>query len=207
MVRVKICGHKSVDDIIFSAEAGAHAVGVIYGFPESPRNNGLGEASRLLERVPGLTERVLVTNASGLKTADKLGVRTVQLIAQPRRLLSLKASYPSLKLIPVLYIERKLPKPEVMKIFSDFDVILLDTKDGSKAGGTGKSHDWTISRRLTKELGRVVLAGGLNPENLEEAVCTVEPYAVDVSSGVESSPGVKDHLLVKAFVRRAMEIG
>lgn len=207
MVRVKICGHKSVDDIVFSVEAGAHAVGVIYGFPSSPRNNGLGEASKLLEKVPSLTERVLVTNALGLGVADKLGVKTVQLVAEPQQLPRLKTSYPSLRLIPVLYIERKFPQPEIIKIFSDFDVVLLDTKIGSRAGGTGKSHDWSVSRRLAKELGRVVLAGGLNPGNLEEAVCMVEPYAVDVSSGVESSPGVKDHRLVKAFVRRAMEIG
>ncbi len=89
-----------------------------------------------------------------------------------------------------------------------FDAVLLDSFSKGQYGGTGKTHDWTLSRQIKEAVAPVpvILAGGLKPENVKEAILAVEPYAVDVASGVEASPGVKDHMKVRAFVENAKQI-
>jgi phosphoribosylanthranilate isomerase len=88
-----------------------------------------------------------------------------------------------------------------------FDAILLDTYSPMMHGGTGMIHDWKISEKIRKSVGlrRLILAGGLNPSNVQEAIRTVRPYAVDVSTGVESSPGIKDHQKIASFIENVME--
>ena len=90
----------------------------------------------------------------------------------------------------------------------DFDAILLDSFSKGQYGGTGKIHDWGLSAKI-REVAKpvsVILAGGLKPENVKEAILKVQPYAVDVASGVEAIPGVKDHEKVRAFVENAKQI-
>jgi len=84
----------------------------------------------------------------------------------------------------------------------------LDSFTKDQYGGTGKVHDWTLSMQIKDAVAPVpvILAGGLKPENVKEAILTVKPYAVDVASGVEVSPGVKDHEKVRAFVENAKQI-
>jgi phosphoribosylanthranilate isomerase len=204
-MKVKICGHTRVEDIAFSAIAGAHAVGVVFGFPSSPRNTSEELARRLRSSVPPFTECVLVTNEDGIKRANSLGFKTVQLVAKPERLSLIREQNPELLIIPVFYVGKELDQ-SVLRFYLEFELVLLDTKS-EKPGGAGVPHDWSVSKLVSKELGRVVLAGGLTPQNVEEAIRVVEPYAVDVSSGVECSPGVKDHKKVSEFIRRAMSVG
>ncbi len=94
---------------------------------------------------------------------------------------------------------------ERAKAYEDVvDAILLDTIAGRQLGGTGKKHDWRISRAIVEELDTpVILAGGLTPENVADAIAEVRPYAVDVSSGVEREPGHKDAVKVKRFIEAA----
>jgi phosphoribosylanthranilate isomerase len=90
-----------------------------------------------------------------------------------------------------------------MKLFNA-DAFLLDTYRNGKFGGTGETFDWDLARRA-KQFGDVILAGGLTPDNVADAVRLVKPYGVDVSSGVELRPGIKDHKKIKEFIRRAAE--
>jgi len=89
-----------------------------------------------------------------------------------------------------------------------FDAVLLDSFTRGQYGGTGRVHDWTLSRQIKEAVAPlpVILAGGLKPGNVKEAVKTVQPYAVDVASGVELRPAVKDHEKIRAFVENAKEI-
>ena len=93
----------------------------------------------------------------------------------------------------------------VAETYADLvDAILLDTKAGSEVGGTGKTHNWDISREIVSSINKpVILAGGLNPDNVANAIKKVKPYAVDVSSGVESEPGIKDSEKMKRFIQNA----
>jgi phosphoribosylanthranilate isomerase len=81
------------------------------------------------------------------------------------------------------------------------DAIMLDSFHSELRGGTGHSFDWTVARRASEVIPRLILAGGLTPENVPRAIAEVKPYAVDVCSAVETSPGIKDAQLMKAFVR------
>jgi phosphoribosylanthranilate isomerase len=206
VIRVKICGNTRLDDVHFEVRTGAHAVGVIHGFPDSPRNNDFECARRLVRGVPPLTEAVVVTNTQGLENAVHMGVRTVQLIAHPSTYSQIRESHPELKIIPVLYVGQDPPKPEVLKEYSEFEYILVDT-DSKLKGGSGLTHNWEVSRMLSKTFGNIILAGGLNPENVVDAIIKVEPYAVDVSSGVESSPGIKDKRLISRFIEAVKQVG
>jgi len=82
------------------------------------------------------------------------------------------------------------------------DAILLDTYDKELAGGTGKNFKWKLASKLENYKVPIILSGGLNPENVLDAIKKINPYAVDVSSGVESSPGIKNHNLVKEFIEK-----
>jgi len=206
VIRVKICGNTRLNDLLYEAKAGAHAVGVVHGFPDSPRNNDFESAGRLVRGVPPLTEAVVVTNPPGIENAVRMGVRTVQLVAPPSTYPQIRESHPELKIIPVLYVGQDPPKPEVLKEYSEFEYVLVDT-DSKLKGGSGLTHNWEVSRMLSKTFGNIILAGGLNPENVVEAIIKVEPYAVDVSSGVESSPGVKDKRLVSRFIEAVTQVG
>jgi len=94
---------------------------------------------------------------------------------------------------------------EVLEVAKVSDAILMDSCLPGKYGGTGETHDWKLSRRVRDAIHPkpFVLAGGLTPENVEEAIRMVKPYAVDVSSGVESHPGIKDECKVFEFTKRA----
>lgn len=204
MIKVKICGLTRVEDVVFSSDAGASAVGMVYNFPSSPRNLTPQNLKRLGKVVPPLTQPVLVTNEGGLRDAFALGFQRVQLVTPPERLSLLKEEWPELRITPVLAIGQGFDF-SILRVYSEFDSVVADT--ALAPGGSGKTHDWGVTRRVARELGRVVLAGGLNPDNVADAICAVDPYAVDVSSGVEASPGVKDHNKVLAFIRRVVELG
>ncbi|MEM0271246.1 MAG: phosphoribosylanthranilate isomerase [Thermoprotei archaeon] len=206
MTKIKICGNTRPEDIQFEAKTGAHAVGLIHGFPESPRNNSFERAKTLVRYVPPFTEAVVVTNIQGLESAARLGVRTIQLVAPIHLYSSARFSHPELNIIPVLYVGGEPPKREVLKVYSEFEYVHVDTDSGLK-GGSGQTHNWEVSKMLSKVLGNIILAGGLTPENVEDAITMVEPYAVDVSSGVESSPGVKHWGLVSRFIEAVKRVG
>jgi Phosphoribosylanthranilate isomerase len=199
---VKICGITTLDDAIAAAEHGADAVG--FNFYQLSRRYILPDhAAAILERLPAGVLRV------GVFVSPER--EYVNAILQSNKLSGLRFSgnelpaavsgytLPVFKTIHVASMDSIVD----MKSFQ-VDAFLLDTFGDGDFGGTGKTFDWNIASKA-KQYGKVILAGGLTPENIADAVRKVEPYGVDVSSGVEISPGIKDHKKIKEFITRARE--
>jgi len=197
MTRIKICGMTNRDDALAAAALGADALGFI--FAESPRQVGAEEAREIIRALPPLitTVGVFVDEARG--TVEQIysycGLDLVQLHGNEDGAYLSALGLPAIKAFRVkdgnILSEIERLKPEYF---------LLDTFDEIHAGGTGKKFDWDIAARATG-LGEVMLSGGLDPANVTEALETVRPYAVDVCSGVESSPGKKDHTKLMKFIQ------
>jgi phosphoribosylanthranilate isomerase len=207
MARAKICGVTRGADLRAAAEAGADAVGVISEVPvDSPREIDSERAARLVAEAPPFVTTVLVTmpetRRRAIELAGAVDPDVLQLHAEfdPDDLTYLRAEAAAKLVVAV-----DADDPERAHALDDaVDAVLVDSTTESGAGGTGETHDWTATRDLAAELASpVVLAGGLTPENVADAVATVDPYAVDVASGVEVAGGVKDHDAVRAFVARA----
>jgi phosphoribosylanthranilate isomerase len=198
---VKICGITSVEDALAAAEAGADAIGLMF-YEASPRQVALEKAVEIARALPPYTIKVGVfVNAEeetvlraigdcGLNIAQFHGDETPEYCAQ----------------FPVMTIKAfRIRDAESLRALPEYatDAWLLDAYAPDKLGGTGAKFNWDLAIEARK-LGRpIFLAGGLTPENVAEAIRSVQPYAVDVSSGVESSPGKKDHAKVKQFVAAA----
>ncbi|WP_435099809.1 phosphoribosylanthranilate isomerase [Halarchaeum sp. P4] len=205
--RVKVCGLTNRKDVDAAVEAGADALGFIVDVPvDTPREITPERAADLVASVPPFVSTVLVTMPETARDVEALLSQiepdAVQIhndldAAAVERL----ADGTDVDLVKVVDAD----DAETAHAYDVVvDALLVDSTDASGAGGTGRTHDWTVTRGLAAELDSpVVLAGGLTPENVADAVRTVEPYAVDVASGVEATGGQKDHDAVRAFVRRA----
>ena len=206
MTRVKICGITSRNDLELAVRAGADAIGLIVDVDvETSREIDPDLAVELARATPPLVTTVLVTMPDTPETTVELASRI-----QPDVVQIHGASTPG----DLAYLSANLDG-DVIKADSPgeaetyetvADALLVDSLDETGAGGTGKTHDWDRTRELVEKLSApVVLAGGLTPENVAEAVETVRPFAVDVASGVEAKAGRKDADAVASFVRRAGE--
>jgi phosphoribosylanthranilate isomerase len=204
MVRVKICGITSVRDAMVAVRSGADALGFVF-WHGSPRCVDPGMVRALVAALPPFVTTVgLFVDAEPAevrKTAAAAGVQMVQLHGRerPRQVNGLT----DLRVIKAI----RVASAEDLKHLGLYrcEAYLLDSYVKGKPGGTGESFDWELARQASLE-GPVLLAGGLNPDNVEEAIRTARPYGVDVSSGVEESPGVKDKQKVREFVRRAKSV-
>ena len=212
MFRIKICGITSVEDARAVAQAGADAIGLNF-YSRSPRCITVETARQIAEMLPtGMTKVGLFVNAPAdevTRTFDALKLDIIQLHGDesPEYLAAL-APRPVMRafrlglegLDPVLcYLDQcGLPRRRP-------DYVLFDALRTGLYGGTGEKTDWTAAQAYVQKSGMppLVLAGGLTPENVAEAIRTVRPMAVDVSSGVESSPGRKDLAAVLAFIAAA----
>lgn len=204
MVRVKVCGFTHEDDVQAAVAAGVDAIGAIVDVPvETPREVSPETAATLFEGVPPFVSTVLVTMPGTVDRAREL-VETVRPDAiQIHDGLS-PQSVGTLSQIGVGTIASvSSDDPTVEDYAVAADAVLVDSADESGAGGTGRTHDWTATRELQPLESPLILAGGLTPENVDKAVRTVDPYAVDVASGVEREPGRKDAGMVREFVERA----
>ncbi|MCS7145104.1 MAG: phosphoribosylanthranilate isomerase [Aigarchaeota archaeon] len=204
-VRVKVCGLRRMEDVVAAVEEGADAVGVVVGFPTSPRNLRVSEAAEIRRKIPVFVDAVLVTKA---ETREELGnlVESIQPDAiQFYGPLSLTEAREAAQSCSVIMPVKAGTDPATLDV-SAADAILLDSHAGSLPGGSGQTHDWREARRFREQTGLpLILAGGLNPSNVREAICVVRPFAVDVSSGVELAPGVKSRELIRAFIAAAGE--
>ena len=204
-MQVKICGITLIDDALAAADAGADALGLIF-YEGSPRGIDVEQAREIARAVPPYTT-------------------VTALFVNPERSLVERV----LKAVPISQLQfhgnesaefcRGFERPYVKSIAVSTDnemqqvirehwasrAFLFDTLVPGKHGGTGKTFDWTKIPK--KNVGHRVLAGGLNTENVAEAIRIGIPDAVDVSSGVESSAGVKDHDLVRRFIAAAKQAG
>ena len=191
MIRVKICGIRRTEDALLAAELGASAVGFLF-WPASPRFLDPEEARPIVAALPPFVTTVGVfvdqDEAHVNAVARLLSLDVVQLHGQESPGAYAGGGYRIIKSVAVgdgrdcMKAVAAVPKRAT---------VLLDAHDPIKRGGTGRTIDWTLAAAAAKTRP-VILSGGLNADNIREAVDTVRPYAVDVSSGVESSPGVKD---------------
>lgn len=213
MTRVKICGLTREEDVDAAVDAGADALGFVSGFPRSPRNLSVSRAASLISRVPLFVTPVLVTTAQTLVEASdevkRVAPKAIQLYNSSFSPDSIKSTFRAYLLRP-LPVAREVGEGsgELAKArgaLEGYDALITDTVREGYDGGTGLVSDWNFCAAVRKaiEPAPLLLSGGLRPENVELAISTVSPFCVDVSSGVESAPGVKDHAKVRAFITNA----
>jgi len=198
MVRVKICGITNLEDALMTVEAGADALGFVF-FQGSPRHISPDAAAAIIRRLPPFVQTVgLFVNEEPETVntiADQCGLDLVQLHGDE------SPEYCS-------GIKRRIIKAFRVKDASSVDAMadyhvaacLLDAWSPAARGGTGTTFNWDIAAGVASAR-QIILAGGLTPDNVAAAIASVKPYAVDVSSGVESAPGKKDAGLVARFIR------
>lgn len=206
MTKVKICGLTSLKDLEVVTGMGADAIGVITGIRSSPRNVSLETAKTLIDRTPVFTKTVLVTAPRSLEEAFKVyeyvNPDIAQIHGENIDIREFSLSLHNIDIIKPISVSESDVIGAGLKAADFFDAVLLDSSTNSKLGGTGKVHDWEISRQLVQAIRPkpLILAGGLTPSNVAEAIRRVRPYAVDVCTGTEISPGVKDREKVQRFL-------
>jgi phosphoribosylanthranilate isomerase len=204
MVRVKICGITSATDALVAASAGADAVGFNF-WPPSPRYLEPEDVVPIRLSLPPFVSAVGVfVDAPPERVreiAEYCGLDYVQLHGHetPRMVDQLR----DLRVIKAIRVRTEDDLKELEKYRAD--AYLLDTYVRGMPGGTGETFDWDVARQAASQ-AKVILAGGLTPDNVAEAVRAGRPYAVDVASGVEEEPGKKSRDLVNRFVRAAKSV-
>jgi phosphoribosylanthranilate isomerase len=198
LTRVKICGITRWEDAQLAVELGAAALGFNF-YPPSPRHLDPAAARAIILKLPPLIMSVgIFANESDdervAHAVRESRVSAVQLHGpQFPPLDGALADFPRIRAVAV----REGFRLEMLREFAD-DAFLLDTFDAELRGGTGKPFNWALAREANR-FGTIILAGGLTPENVGRAIREVRPFAVDVASGVESAPGVKDAGKLRAF--------
>ena len=201
--RVKICGITRIEDAICAVQSGADAIGLVF-YAESPRNISLQVAQEIVDALPPFISVVgLFVNASENKIQTvlaQLRLDVLQFHGDETAGECAQFNLPYLKAI------RVKPDTNLLQYCDEFNsaqALLLDAHSDAAYGGTGQTFDW---RLIPQNLPTpIILAGGLNPENVGAAIRQVQPYAVDVSGGVELSKGIKDAAKIAAFMRQVNE--
>ena len=211
-VRVKICGITRKEDLLAASEAGADAVGFVVGVASSPRNLSLAEAERLIRQVPPFIKSVLVTVPRSIEEFsdyEKINPDAIQIHGEnPQILDAVRLKLPNTILIGAINTQVTKDLDLALKTTKLFDAILLDSYSKGQYGGTGITHDWKLSKQIRQLIQPkpLILAGGLNSKNVAKAVEIVEPYGVDVSSGVEQKPGIKSYRKIVEFIKNAKDV-
>jgi phosphoribosylanthranilate isomerase len=215
MVRVKICGNKRLEDALEGVKAGADALGFLIGQVHASPDFISKEAAReIIEKLPPFISTVLVTHLSDaediISLADFTKVSTVQLHGESKvdDIFVLREHLPNIKLYKTIHVENRSAISLAREWDNCVDAILLDTicRAEQKVGGTGKPHDWSISSEIVRSLHLpVILAGGLDPDNVQDAIKAVQPFAVDVNSGTKGPDGYKDSVKLHTFVENAKQ--
>jgi len=205
---IKICGITSVEDAQLAVDAGADAVGFVF-FAMSPRKTTVERASRIASALPTTVRRVGVfvneTPEAMRRAAGEVGLDLLQLHGDesPESLAGLARP-----VIKAVRVGKGFAQDEALRFAGTAAGLLVDTRlpgETQLPGGTGVPFDWSLVRGLAERVSFLMLAGGLSPQNVAEAIRSVRPHAVDVSSGVEALPGRKDAEKVRAFVKAARE--
>ncbi len=197
MVKVKICGITNLEDAQAAIEYGADALGFV--FAQSPRQVTPQQVYHIVALLPPFIAKVGVFVDSELgavqETISACGLDLAQLHGS-------ESPQYCQALFPGVIKSFRVKDREFLSLLPQYKALayLLDSYDVHQGGGTGYSFDWDIAREA-KRYGPIVLAGGLTPENVRRAMNIVQPYAVDVSSGVEAKPGKKDFVKLAAFIK------
>lgn len=209
---VKICGIKTPEILEAAIAAGADMVGFVH-FTRSPRHASIEEIAALISEARGRVETcVLLVNPDNSCVAEvgALGPDWIQLHGPetPHRVEAIRAEA-GVEIIKAVPIGSADDVAHVADFVDVADRILLDAKPpkgADRPGGLGEPFDWSLLKALDPSIP-FMLSGGLTPQTVADAVLTVRPFGVDVSSGVESAPGVKDKRLIEAFIRNARAAG
>lgn len=203
MLRIKICGITNLSDAVAAAEYGADALGFVF-YRKSPRFIEPEDAAEIIKKLPPFVtpvalfvneeeKKVLeITSLTGINVIQFHGNETLEYILGFNQ-----------RVIKAVRVDDEKPVESLFKL--EINAILFDAFSTSAYGGTGTTFNWGLIKDFSAS-SRIILAGGLSPDNVKKAVETVRPYAVDVSSGVELSPGVKDQIKMKQFIARAREM-
>jgi phosphoribosylanthranilate isomerase len=203
MIKVKICGIKSLKDAIAAAEYGADALGFVF-YGKSPRFIEARDAAAIIRKLPPfITPVALFVNAHEDSVKAVLAETGIEVLQFHGDETPDYASSFSHRTIKALRIKDEQSIGDMHKY--DVNAILADAYSPDAYGGTGNTFNWDLLSGIESS-ERIILAGGLGPENVAEAIKTVRPYAVDVSSGVEVSPGVKDHGKLRRFIEEAKSV-
>ncbi|MEK9629780.1 MAG: phosphoribosylanthranilate isomerase [Nitrospinota bacterium] len=195
--QVKVCGMTNLKDALAAVESGADAIGFIF-YKKSPRSVNMKTVREIVAELPPFVDTVGVfvneTADQINKIADRCKLDRIQLHGDESPAFCNKIRRRVIKAIRVKDMQS-------LKNLSNYPVssFLLDTYSEEQKGGTGKIFDWNLVHPA-KKCGPVILAGGLTPNNVRQAIRRVQPYGVDVCSGVESQPGIKDHTKMKEFL-------
>jgi phosphoribosylanthranilate isomerase len=225
MTWIKICGTTNLEDALTAADAGADALGFVF-YENSPRNIGRKAVREIVRRLPEGVEKIGVMPDASMEISRELaaecGLTGIQVYV-PLALTSPGNKAIGQRTLKRIYVSFSVSdlvgdKPRINVDFSSFakrpsggpfvenpfDAIMLDSGTAQRPGGTGKQFDWQATASLVERIGKegvkVIVAGGLNPSNVTEAIRILEPWGVDVVSGVEASPGKKDPEKVRAFI-------
>ena len=215
-VRVQIAGVSSLEEALALERLGADALGFTVRLPTGI-HDGLTEAKArgIVAALPPFIVCVAITYVDNARDAADLcralGVAAIQLHGEcsARELELLRAAAPHIRIIRVVHVTGEEALAEARALERRVDAIILDTYDPAtgRGGATGKTHDWTLSRRIVEGVRvPVILAGGLTPENVADAVRAVQPWAVDVHTGIEDTDGTRNLSKMRAFIERAKSV-
>jgi phosphoribosylanthranilate isomerase len=201
--RVKICGFTRVDEAVYAAHLGVDAIGLVF-YPPSPRHVEIEQAVRIVQALPAFTSVVaLFVDEQEARIREVLAQVAVDCIQfhgnEPAEACRIYGK----RYIKAVGMQDGIDIPALALDYHDAAGLLLDAYHPDAKGGTGSQFDWDlIPKQCTLP---IILAGGLDADNAKQAVQTVRPYALDVSSGVEASKGIKDSLKMAAFIKQVNE--
>jgi phosphoribosylanthranilate isomerase len=213
---IKICANTSLEDALLAADAGADAVGFV--FAPSPRRVTAAQVADIVPHLPVTIEKIGVfvdaTLEEIVSTVEACGLTGVQLHFDAAPELPAKLHErlgPKLRILSVVHFSAGTGEQQAVRIDEHVrnphvDAVLVDSRTEMAVGGTGATFDWAGARKTLFQDARackLIAAGGLNPDNVAEAIATLRPWGVDVVSGVEAAPGRKDRTKVREFVARA----
>jgi phosphoribosylanthranilate isomerase len=211
---VKICGIRRQEDALLAAELGADAIGLLVGQKHSSPDFISATVARDISRVlPASVEAVLVTHVEDVDELERLlqqsEITTIQLHSEiaSRSVERLRGRHPNLKIFKSVSVisADSVAYPEAFEKLVDGFVLDSVNLATNQIGGTGKTHDWSVSRQIVicyPEVS-IILAGGLNSENVRSAIESVRPFGVDVNSGTKAADGFKDPRKMEAFIIQA----
>ena len=206
---IKVCGIQNANEALGAIEAGANTIGLLLGVPEYIEDKITPEiAKQIVASVPEGVRTVMVTHLLDVneivEIAEYTGVSAIQVHndLDTVGMKQLQKNLHNIELIKAIHVldHSAVDQAKMYEPYSD--MILLDTKVKDRIGGTGQTHDWNISKEIVNELNiPVILAGGLNPENVESAINKVNPYGIDANSGLEHEDGSKDFKKIRLFAK------
>lgn len=213
--RIKICCIESVEEAWIAIRAGASALGLVSEMPSGPGVISEDRITKIIEVIPPGVSAFLLTSRQDVDTIvaqqKRTGADTLQLVdelpAGAHR--ELRRRLPGVRIVQVIHMVGDASVNEAILVAPQVDAVLLDSGNPTLAvkelGGTGRAHDWSLSRRIRDEIAKpVFLAGGLNPANVKEAVAQVKPFGLDVCSGVRTD-GRLDERKVERFIGNATD--